>query len=78
MDRDTFERLYKAREAAQDAVREHYETLRRMTWYEGQPSEWKGERVLDREWLDRHRMLTDERDRAEAQLTSYLQGEGRR
>lgn len=76
MDRYTFEQLNTAREAAQDAVQEHYETLRRMTWYADEPSEWKGGRLLDREWLDEHRKLTDERDRAEAQLTSFLRGKG--
>ena len=47
-----------------------------MTWYADEPSEWKGGRLLDREWLDDHRKLADERDRAEAQLTSFLRGKG--
>jgi hypothetical protein len=75
MDRERFEQLYSARQVAQDALDAHLQTLRYATWYGDAPMEWKGERVLDREWLDEHGRLRDERDKAEGRLTRYLQGD---
>jgi hypothetical protein len=74
MDRERFEQLYAARQEAQDTVNAHFQTLRRAIGY-GDTTEWKGERVLDREWLDEHSTLRNERDKAEERLSRYLLGE---
>ncbi len=72
--REQFEHLYAALGAAQTAVDEHFQTVRRMTWYGEAPAELKGHRLLDREWLDEHKALTVKRDEAEERLSRFLRG----
>jgi hypothetical protein len=75
MDRERFEQLYFARQEAEDAVNAHLQALRRAIGYGEAPKQEEGERLLNREWLDEHSRLRDDRDKAEERLTRYLQGE---
>jgi hypothetical protein len=75
MDRERFEQLYSARREAQDAVNAHFQTLRRAIGYGHAATEAEGERPLDRQWLNEHSRLRDERDNAEERVIRYPQGE---
>ncbi len=73
--REIFERLDSDRRQAQDAVTAHFETVRRAAWYGDRDEPEKGDRTLDRAWLDEHEALRVKRDEAEDRIRRFLRGE---